>query len=91
VELVDGEEVPDPVAQLLGDVAGVVGEPQRDFARLPPPLVLEHLRQVPVIERGERLDARRQKLVDQTVVEVDALRVGLARALREDAWPGEKR
>jgi hypothetical protein len=37
--------------------------------------VLEDLRQIPVVERRERLDARRQQRVHEPVVEVEALRV----------------
>ena len=41
-------------------------------------LVLQRLRQVPVVERGERLDAGREQLIDQSAVEVEALGVRLA-------------
>jgi len=50
--------------QAGGDVPGVVGESLRRLAALPAPdPVLERLRQVPVVEGGERLDAGRQQFV----------------------------
>ena len=77
-ELVDREEVLDPIAELLGDVPGVVGERLRRLLRLPAAvLVLECLGQIPVVQRRERLDARGEQLVDEAAVEVDAFRVGL--------------
>jgi hypothetical protein len=90
-ELVDREEVPHAVAELLGHVAGVVGERLGRVARLPAAvLVLQGLRQVPVVERGERLDAGRLQLVHETVVEVQALRVRLTGPVREDARPANR-
>src|SRR5215510_57060 len=57
-ELVNREEVLDAIAKLPGHVAGVVGKGLRGVLRLPPAvLVLERLREIPVIERRERLDA----------------------------------
>ena len=76
-ELVDGEVVFHAVAQLLGHLAGVVSERLHRFLGPPAPVpVLQRLGQVPVVQRPERLDARRQQLVDQAAVEVDALQVG---------------
>ena len=83
-ELVDREDVLHAIGQPLGDVAGVVGERLRRVARFPAAdAVLQRLRQVPVIERRERLDAVREQLVDEPVVEVEALRVRRSGALRE--------
>ena len=80
----------DAVAELLGHVAGVLGERVHGVLRLPAAVaVLQRLRQVPVIQRRERLDPGRQQLVDETVVEVEALLVRRARALGEDPRPGD--
>ena len=59
MELVDREEVLDPVAQVPGDVTGVVPECLGYLKRLPAVmLVLQFSRQeVPVIESSEGLDA----------------------------------
>ena len=81
--------MPDAIAEFPGHISGVVSERLGRITRLPAAFVLEGLRQVPVIERGERRDARLQQLIDQTVVEVETSRVWRARALREDARPGD--
>ena len=51
---------------------GVVGEASAVVARRPAAAVLQRLRQVPVVQRGPRVDARGQQRVDQPVVEVEA-------------------
>ena len=90
-ELVDGEDVLHAVGEPLRDVAGVGGERVRGVARLPAaPTVLERLRQVPVVQGGKRLDAVREQLVDQAVVEVEPLRVRGAVALREHPRPRDR-
>lgn len=56
-ELVDGKEMPNPVAQMLGDITRVVGECLGCVAGLPAvPAILQRLRQIPMIERCERYD-----------------------------------
>ncbi len=57
LHLVQREEVFYAVAELGRGGAGVVGEVERRVAPLPAALVLQRLRQVPVIERGEGFDA----------------------------------
>ena len=90
-ELVDREDVLHAIGQMLRDVARVVAERLRRVARLPAAaVVLQRLRQVPVIERRERLDAVGEQLVDEPVVEVEALRVRRAVALREHARPRDR-
>ena len=65
-ELVDGEVVPDPVPELLGHMAGVVGERLGRVGRLPAAVVvLEGLGQVPVVQGGEGLDPGAPEFVDQ--------------------------
>src|SRR4030095_14183072 len=48
------------------------------------------LRQIPVIERRERRDAAGHEVVEEPVVEVEALRIWRAGALREYARPGNR-
>src|SRR5215813_1504885 len=87
-ELINREEVLHSIAELLGDVPAIVGERFRGVLGPPPTgLVLQRLRQIPVIERGKRLDAGSLQLVYQAAVEVETLRVGLTRAFRKDARP----
>ena len=88
--LVQGEEAADPVAQLRGGKARIGGEGLRRVARFPAAAILQHLRQVPMIERGEGFYAVGQQLVDQPVVERQALRVGQSATLREQARPGDR-
>ena len=90
-ELINGEEMPDPVTQLLGEEAGIVGERPRRVLRLPPPVVVvQRLRQIPVVQGGERFDPRRQQLVDQAAVEIQTAHVRLPGAFREDPRPRDR-
>ncbi len=91
VELVRREDVLHAVRQPLGHVARVGRERFRGLARLPAAdAVLQRLRQVPVIQRREGLDAVRQQLVHEPVVEIEALRVGLPAPLREHPRPRDR-
>src|SRR5262249_56525395 len=87
-ELVDREVVLDTVAQLLGHVAGVVGERLCRLGRLPAAVpLLERLRQIPVVQRCERLDPGGEQLVDEAGVESDALPGSPSRAVRGESTP----
>jgi len=89
-DLVERDPAVDPVAEPRGDGGGKVGEILRDLAALPAGVaVLQRLRQVPVVERGVRGDAVLAQAVHQPAVEVDALLVHGAAALRHDARPGD--
>src|SRR3954454_16856793 len=69
---------------MLGDIGRVITENLAGLRRAPAAKpVLERLRQVPMIERQPRLDAVLEEFVDQAVVEVESLRVGLAVAVRK--------
>src|SRR5215831_13457329 len=85
--LIEREEVPRPVAELLGDVTRIVPECIGCVAGFPPAAILHRLRQVPVIERRERRDAVGDEVVDEPVVEVEALRIWRAGALRKYPRP----
>ncbi|MDF9805554.1 hypothetical protein M2436_004101 [Streptomyces sp. HB372] len=78
-----------PVAQRPGHQARVLREPVRRVPLGPAARVLQLLRQVPVVERGDRSDPGRQQLVDQTAVEVQAALHGRAPAGRLDPGPGD--
>ncbi len=60
------------------------------LAHRPAAAVLERLRQVPVVQRDERLDAGGQELVHEAVVEVEARLVAAAAAVRKDPRPGDR-
>ena len=84
VGFVEGEEAPDAIAELRGDIAGVIGERLGGLAPFPAAKpVLEGLRQVPVIERDVGGDSVREQRIDEAVVEVEALRIGRADAVAE--------
>ena len=70
--LVLRDPVADTIAQRVGHDLDVLGEGVHGLAHRPAPAVLERLRQIPVIERDERLDPVGEQLVHEPVVEVEA-------------------
>ena len=70
--LVERHPVLDPVAQVRREQRGVVGEPADDLRVGETAAVLQCLRQVPVEEVDQRLDARAEQGVDEALVEVEA-------------------
>ena len=85
--LVEREEVPRPVAELFGDVAGIVRECVGGVAGFPPAAILQRLRQVPVIERRERRNVVGDEVVQEPVVEVEAFGIWrAARGFRANMW-----
>src|SRR5216684_588333 len=89
-ELVDREEALDPVAELPRDIAGIIGKRFGGVAGLPSALVLERLRQVPVVEGRKRFDAGFEQRIDQAAVEVEALWIRLTDAVGKDSRPGDR-
>ena len=88
--LVQRHPVVDAVTERPGHDPGVLREPDGRLAGGPSPLVLELLRQVPVEERREGLDARLEQRVDEPPVEVEAGLVHGPAAARLDARPRER-
>ena len=68
----------------------VVGKAVGGITRGPATEILESLRQIKMVERGERTDAVGEQLVDDARVEVDAFLVGGSGAKGLDARPGER-
>ncbi len=87
--LVQGDPQPDPVAERGGDGVGVPGEVRGGVPVVPAAVVLYRLWQVPVVQRGDRVDAPGQQGVHEPVVEGDPGRVGRAGTGGVDAWPGD--
>ena len=87
VRFVERGEVADPVAETACHEGGVFGERLRGPADRPTAGFLECLREIPVIERGERGDAMREQLIDEPVVEVEARLVRSSGSLREHPRP----
>ena len=90
VGLVDRHPVRHAVGEALADDRGVVREPVDGGPVQPAAVVLERLRQVPVVERDHRLDARLEQAVDEAVVEVEARRVHRPLPGRLDPRPGHR-
>jgi len=87
--LVVGGPVGHPVAQPLGDDAGVLGKGLGRLPLGPAAAVLKGLGQVPVVKGDERLDAGLAQPIHQAVVKVQAGRVDLSRSFGKDARPGD--
>ncbi len=80
----------DAVAERLAHDPRVVGERVRGVAARPAALVLERLREVPVVERRDGRDPPRHEPVDQPPVERQALRVRRPAPGRLDARPRDR-
>ena len=87
VGLVEHHPMLDAVAEALRHDARVIGELVGDVALEPAALVLQRLRQIPVIEAKPRRDAARDEAVDQTVVEIETAMLDGASARGQDARP----
>ena len=86
--LVEGRPETHPVPQGVEHDGRVVGEAVGHVPRWPATGVLEDLGQVPVVDRQVGLDARRQQLVHEAPVEVQAGLVHASGAPGQDARPG---
>ena len=87
VGLIEHRPMLDAVAEALRHDARVIGEFVGDIALEPAALVLQRLRQIPVVEAKPRGDAAGDETVDQTVVEIKAAMLNRARARGQDARP----
>ena len=88
--LVQRAPVLDPVPEQAGHRRGVVGEAGGGLPRRPAAPVLQRLRQVPVVQRRERGDARPQQRVHQAVVVREAGLVDRPGAVGHDPRPGDR-
>src|ERR1035441_4881104 len=85
--LVDGPPQRNDVAERLDHKLRVVAEVADGIAGRPATRILQRLGEVPVVERRHRLDTPGVQAVDQAPVEVEALLVNGAGAVRDDARP----
>ena len=88
--LVEGRPEVDAVAERPGDDGRVLGEVRRGVAVRPAAGVLELLREIPVVERHDRLDPVLEQLVREPPVEVEAALAGRALAAGDDPRPGDR-
>src|ERR1700730_2042828 len=87
-ELIDRKKMLYSIGEMLGNVTRIITECLRGIARLPTAaVVLQRLRQIPVIESGEWLDVISEQFVDEAVVKVEAFGVRRAGTLRKHARP----
>ena len=87
--LVERHPVLDAIAQVRREERGVVTEPARDLRVGEAAAVLQRLRQVPVEQVDQRLDASVEQGVDQALVEVEARLVDGAGPRGQDARPAD--
>ena len=80
----------DETGQFAAGEIGVVGKAIGDVAIDPAAAILQALRQIPVIERDERLQTLGFECFKQAFVERQSLRVGPAAGIH-DARPGERK
>ena len=90
VGLVDGGEALHPIGEAPPDDRRVVAEAQRRVAAAPAAGLLQRQRQVEMVETRPGLDARGQKPVDETIVEVEALGIGRPAPLGHHPGPGDR-
>src|SRR5258705_1752553 len=76
----------DPIAEGLGGQRGVLGEPLRGVPLPPSAGVLQRLRKIPMVERGDRADAIAKQFIDEPGVEVQTLAVDPPTAGGLDPW-----
>jgi hypothetical protein len=87
--LVEGDPQLHPVTEGAPHDVGIFAEACRGVPVEPAALVLQRLRQVPVEERGDRVDALAQERVDEAVVEVQSRYVRGPASGRLDPGPGD--
>src|SRR5919204_591664 len=88
--LVVRDPVVDGVTELVEHDLRVLGEPLDDVARSPTARILQRLRQIPVVERREWDDLALAQPGGETAVEVQALAIRAAAAVRLDSRPRDR-
>lgn len=81
----------DTVAEAIGYHRSVVGQRVCGFAIQPTAFIAQILRQIPMVERYDRLDAALQQCVDDALVEVEAPVVDDAVGRWHDARHGDRK
>ena len=90
LRLVHRDPVLDPVTQPRADDVRELREPLDRLGRRPATLLLQRLREIPVVERGERTDPRLKQRIDDAIVEIQTPRIHLAVRIGEYARPRDR-
>src|SRR5258708_21843525 len=80
-----------PVCKSIKYDPGIIREALCSFSIHPSALVLQGLRQVPVVESDVRLNPGSAEFVHEAIVEVETFLVRAALAPRNDAWPRNRK
>ena len=91
IRLVEKNPVGNTVTERLSDELHVVGEPARGVTIGPASGVFERLRQIPVIKRDQRPDARFKQRVNQPAVVIHSLGIRRAGTGGLNARPGNRK
>src|SRR5689334_13976084 len=83
--LIVGDPVMHAVAELAADDIGELGEFRDGVAMTPAAPLLQTLRQIPVIQRRPGLEPAGEHSIDESGIEIEALGIGCARAVGQDA------
>jgi hypothetical protein len=88
--LVVRRPVVDEVSEAVEHVLGVLGETVDGLAGRPAAVVLERLRQIPVVQGHERRDLALTQPLDEAAVEVEPALVGRPAAVGLNSRPGDR-
>src|SRR5580658_4456518 len=85
--LIHRHEAMHTIRKFAGDIARVLGKGPCRITVFPSALILQCLRQVPVVQRAEWLDSTGKQLVDDAIIEIEALCIRRSAASRKDSRP----
>src|SRR5262249_2613557 len=79
------------IAELLGHISTVIGKCFWYVPVLPSTLVMQGLRQIPMVKCSERFNARCLQLINQSIVKVKAFCIWFTRSISENSRPGDRK
>src|SRR5207245_5591133 len=88
--LVAGDPIDHAITQAPPNLAGIRGKPCRRIGRRPPASLLQGLRKVQVIERGQWSNAVLQQRLDEALVEIETRRVQRTGSRRDHSGPADR-
>ena len=90
LRLVQGHPILYLVRQGFHHNFGVRCKPIRDLRVLPSALQIQRIRQIPMVQRYHRLNARGFQLPHKALIELNAFLVDFSRAIGQDAGPADR-